>query len=216
MQDVIISMISNHELNKPEDQQNMTAPHKNMLRHGLLRVQRALQNSLKASTIKESFKLTGLFPLSLNQTLNECKDERSEDVDELIRQNFSGLVTIFKDHGQLKDSDLIATGIPTAMERISKKAKDVLTISSQRAVLLSHQESVVRWKAEDENKRPKPKASAIKVIKESKSAKRKVTAETLVIPSDSTRSKRKRRLTPKLQSLFDAGDDETSDSDYMC
>jgi hypothetical protein len=146
MHDLIIKVINSHEKNKSSDQK-MSSNHKNMLRHGLLRVQKALQKTLNTQTISDSFKNTGMYPLSLVKTLQQCRDKRSDNIDNMIIKKMPDFIKIFKDNGVIKDSDLIASGIPSAMAKETKNPKDKLTISHQRAVLLSHEESLVRWKA---------------------------------------------------------------------
>ena len=140
MNDLIIKVINSHEQNKSSDQQ-MSSSHKNMLRHGLLRVQKALQKTLNTQTISDSFKNTGMNPLSLVMTLQQCRDNRSDDVDKMIIKKMPYFIKIFKDNGVIKDSDLIASGIPSAMAKETKNPKDTLTISHQRAVLLSRRVS---------------------------------------------------------------------------
>jgi hypothetical protein len=116
-----------------------------MLCNGLLRIQRALQDTLKSSTIEDSFIKTGMCPFDIDKILAQCKDERTESVDNTIKENMDDLVKIFRDNGQLKDSDIKAIGILPITGK--KYNKEKLTISRQRAVLLSHDQSLARWRS---------------------------------------------------------------------
>ena len=61
---VIQDMIDSHELEK-EKGNEMSSSHKRMLRLG----QRSLQIAVKTTTVQNSFTLTGMYPLDLDQTL---------------------------------------------------------------------------------------------------------------------------------------------------
>jgi len=87
MNNIILELISKHESTKDKRMQLSTS-HKNMLRRGLLKVKKCLSNTLKMSTIQDSFALTGMYPLSLDRTLGKCPSERSGNVDNLIRELF--------------------------------------------------------------------------------------------------------------------------------
>ena len=82
-----------------------------MLRHGLLRIQCALQNTIKTSIVKESFEMTGMYPFDLDKSLSKCPAKRSEEVDNKIRVEFPNLVKIFYSNGELKDSEMERAGI---------------------------------------------------------------------------------------------------------
>ena len=91
MNNIISEVISKHESTKYKGMQLSTS-HKNMLRHGLLKVKKCLSTTLKISTIQDSFALTGMYPLSLDRTLGECPSKRSDKEDNLIRESFPDLV----------------------------------------------------------------------------------------------------------------------------
>jgi hypothetical protein len=135
-------MITKHEDTKQGDK--MTYAHKKMLRFGLLRVQKCLQKTLNSDTITSSFSETGMYPLNFNKTLEKCLDMRSEQMDALILEKFDSFVQFFKENGHLTDKVLYDSGIKSKISDGSKKNRDELTISSQRAVLLSHPQAISR------------------------------------------------------------------------
>jgi hypothetical protein len=90
-----------------------------------------------------------------------------------VLDNFDALVEIFKMTGQVTDNDLRAAGIVSAITT-EDKSRDNLILSSQRAVLLSHEESVKRIqkvnqlkevKAKSPTKEKKPTKLTLKSIK---------------------------------------------------
>ena len=172
------------------------------------------KKTLKSSTIKDSFKLTGMYPVSLENSLSQCPVQCSHQVDILIKNNFNLLVQTFETNGQLTAADLESAGIATAMP--SKTSKDKLTISHQRATLINHEKSIKRLK---DHKDMKEKENLNKEARrQGRVAKRKVskviTSSTMSVSVEAhniDRPRRKRQMTSKMMNYISQNKDDNDD-----
>jgi hypothetical protein len=67
----------------------INARHKKLAVLGLLRVQMAMQNVLKPTILTDSFKLCGIYPLSLDQMMSQCTKNLTPDEEDTIRATTS-------------------------------------------------------------------------------------------------------------------------------
>lgn len=84
---------------------SLVAAHKKMGALGLLRVQLALQLSMKRYMIQESFKQCGIYPYSLAQVLANCKTKIDSDEERKISGVMDELTEKIRVQGELYDAD---------------------------------------------------------------------------------------------------------------
>ena len=90
---------------------------------GLLRVQRSLQIAVKTTTVQNSFTLTGMYPLDLDQTLSNCKADISSEEYKSISNSFPHLVDLFKENGKLTDQNINDIGVDSFIKLKTDKDK---------------------------------------------------------------------------------------------
>jgi hypothetical protein len=202
----LLNVITEHESKKSEGNR-MTYPHKKMLRMGLLRIQKVLQLTLRQDIVQESFSKTGMYPFNLDKILDECKSKLNDEQRDIIKDKLPGLVDIFELEGHISDASLIKSGILPTVN--SAKPKDQLTLSSQRAVLLSHAKSVALLKDASikaaEKKEKGKKLPAEVPIPKIVATKRK---EDITTDACQRVSQRKKQKTEKMKRFEEDFDDE--------
>lgn len=109
----------------------MSAAHVKMAVFGLLRVQLAIQNTVKRSMIKDSFRLTGVYPFSLGQILHQCNTTITPDEQLNICAVLPKLATLMLEHGELKEADMDKCHIRGTTH------KDNLVLNRRRSVILT-------------------------------------------------------------------------------
>ena len=206
---VIQDMIDSHELEKEKG--NEMSSHKLMLRLGLLRVQRSLQIAVKTTTVQNSFTLTGMYPLDLDQTLSNCKADISSEEYKSISNSFPHLVDLFKENGKLTDQNINDIGVDSFIKL--KTDKDKLVLSRQMAVQLSNikirdQNQIIKDKAIMKQKERRTMKTTTSSSKH-KSYDSDRVAEDEVIPE---RQKSQRKKTKSLKAKED--NEFESDEDY--
>jgi hypothetical protein len=121
-------------------QNGINARHRKMAVYGLLRVQMAMQNVLKPKIIKDSFKVCGIYPLSLEQMMKQCTADLSPQDEEDIRRVLPTLVEIMKLQGEIFEQDFDDIGVKPS----AKKNTDRLVVSRRRGCILTGKEFVER------------------------------------------------------------------------
>ena len=73
---IIEGIIKLHESNYNT---NIDTNHRRYMIYGLLRIQAALENSIRISTLRDSFKDTGIFPFKIEKMISNCKEPISDE-----------------------------------------------------------------------------------------------------------------------------------------
>jgi hypothetical protein len=154
----------------------MPAHHKKLFTNGLVRVQLALQQSLRVKGIVESFKIVGVYPFNARTILKNCKTPISQQQEEIIMQNLPKLAKKIMKEGELFDADFLYAGIGHATEA----EKDALVVYRRRSCFLTSKALICRERL---------KAQTIEDKKEEASRKRVIAAEKKRVRDDKKRSR---------------------------
>ena len=151
----------------------MNASHVRMAVTGLMRVQKALYNSINQDKILDSFSATGIFPYNLTTILKNVKLTPANALgyqEELnIFCNMEEMGRLMKKHGELFETDMDRMGIRKEVVTTNKMSKDDLVLHRRRACILTNRGLIGR---EDAKRESKAQAEAARV---EKSTKRKQT-----------------------------------------
>jgi hypothetical protein len=142
---------------------SMSIQHKKMGVVGLLRVQLALQMSLRPDMIMDSFKITGIYPLSLPQIFNNCTTKMTVADQASVVASMPLLVHQIKRVGEISDKAFDEL-LPTVATNFPRK--DDLVLNRRRSVLLTNLKLIEK----EDNKRRivELEREVAKVKKESK------------------------------------------------
>jgi hypothetical protein len=154
-----------------------------MAKTGLLRVQMAMNNTIKSQSIRESFLVTGQCPYNLRRIIGNCKTEISDEQYNLIETNLIHLSNVMDMEGEITEAEYDRLGIlATTEKRDRQKSTDDLVLNRRRSIILTHPKVLER---EIEYRKKRDEAAAARVtrkrIKEtsvvitSKKAARKIT-----------------------------------------
>lgn len=170
----LTAIYQKHE--KTNNNRKISAGHKRMGIMGLLRVQLALQLSMRRTMIQESFKLTGIYPYSLDTILDECSTKIGLEERTLICAALPKLSNLIGQQSELFDKDFDNSNIRKNVD----KEKDHSVVYRRRSIILNGKAHLereeVRLQAEEaaiaeaaEKKRKKKEAlEARKVAKKPK------------------------------------------------
>lgn len=167
----------------------LSTDHKKKTVYGLLRVQRALETSLKPHTIKESFEKCGIYPFSAVKMLNQFDLNISKDQEEQLLSSVPELANRMALQGELFDKDFSDFNIG-----VDEDNKDRNIVSRRRSVILNninHIQSEIQKGIDKEQaviiaaqaKLQKEINRTTKAPKENKK-KRKCSEETVATPSE--------------------------------
>ena len=140
--------------------------HKKMAVEGLLKVQLALQNSMKRDMVCKSFAMCGIYPLSASQILNQCKTKIDTAEEERIMKSLDCLVERMKVQGELYEQDFDDFGIMTG----TSGTKDKLVLYRRRSVILTNKQLYMR----EVEKRDKSKVAQLPKPKKNARPKKKI------------------------------------------
>jgi DNA polymerase I-like protein with 3'-5' exonuclease and polymerase domains len=114
----------------------MNPNHVRLLKIGLLKVQRALQETLRPRIVKESFAATGVWPLDAAKIIRNCRTAKLtvQDMDKYTRavRSLAGDIEIY---GRISDQAFADWGINPTTEA---RGVDHLVLCRRRAELLTH------------------------------------------------------------------------------
>ena len=132
------SLLSSKKRKKTKQQAVFNPAHAKMAITGLLRVQAALQNTMKPEMIRESFSKAGVYPYSLSQILNNCSTKLSSNEEQNIVTQMNDLTNKMKKQGEIFETDFDMCHIMSSHQDNSKKARDELVIYRRRSCILTH------------------------------------------------------------------------------
>jgi hypothetical protein len=118
----------------------MPAHHKKLFTHGLVRVQLALQQSLRPRMIQDSFKMVGVHPFDERVILKNCKTPISQEQESIIMENLPHFAKKIMTDGELFDEDFLKAGIGNATEAL----KDALVVYRRRSCFLTSKSLIAR------------------------------------------------------------------------
>jgi hypothetical protein len=115
--------------------------------HGCLSIQYALQQCIQPRFIVNGFKDCGQYPLEYERIMSQCYREISNEALGAMKDATDANVEFFLKHGQLTEEQLDSTGIPQFDVNDEGKAtpRDKRVLNHQRAVLLSHPDTIDRY-----------------------------------------------------------------------
>jgi hypothetical protein len=142
----------------------MPAHHMKLFTTGLLRIQIALQNSMRPKLIRDSFRLTGIYPLDPKQILKNCKSPIGNNELVRIMDVLPTLVRKLKVEGELFYDDFVRAGI---RQTDFDERKDDLVIYRRTSCVLTNMRLVTRERLKAEA------AADVKEAKAEKAAERK-------------------------------------------
>jgi hypothetical protein len=106
--------------------------------YGLIRVQIALQQTIRMRMITDSFAWTGIYPFNISKILSSCSNKPTYDEELNILSAMPRLVVKFKNQGELYDQDFDE-------ENIKKTSvKDHLVTNRRRSIILTSHAYVSR------------------------------------------------------------------------
>jgi aromatic ring-opening dioxygenase LigB subunit len=117
-----------------------------MAKFGLLRVQLALQCSMKPHMIKESFQACGIYPYSLDKIINNCKVTISKTQYSIINRCMPELIQIMELKGEISEADFDRLEISKTTDDDGKSI-DLLVLNRRRSVVLTHPKAIERERA---------------------------------------------------------------------
>lgn len=132
--------------------EGLKSTHKKFAVLGLLRVQKALNETMKSTTISESFRKTGIYPFNFQTIMRNCTTAlpiRELDALQAVLPQMSAL---FQQKGEVTDADMTALGV-----RAPKSVKDKLIVSRRRAIILTDVKHIAAQKTVAAAKATKPK-----------------------------------------------------------
>ena len=99
--------------------------------------------TLKASTVKNSFKITGIYDYntraySLEQMLKQCKTQFSAEEEEQLRVYLDQLINIMREQGEITDADMDSIGVPNST------IKDNLVLHRRRSLIMTNKVFIAR------------------------------------------------------------------------
>jgi hypothetical protein len=115
------------------DVKTMKAAHIKMALYGLLRVNYALQLTMKCNMIKESFQLCGIYPYSTDQILASCKTAILLEESDHIKSVLPALSALIGEESELFDKDFEEFNI----RNNKNSSKDSLTTCRRRSIFLN-------------------------------------------------------------------------------
>lgn len=120
---------------------------KNKIIYGCLSIKYALEDCMRPRLIRDGFKNCGQFPLSYKAIMDQCYSEITHEDFEAMKEATDMNVEYFLKHGQLTEEQLTATGIPEFEVKKGDNTvpRDKRVLNHQRAVLLSHPETIDRY-----------------------------------------------------------------------
>lgn len=151
--------LEEHQQTAPT-KQRMSPSHVKMAKIGLLRIRAALPSGIKSNTIKDSFKLTGVYPFCLETILNNCKSVITNEQRVTIADAMPQLVASFEATGQFKEKDFHDLNIGEGVKR--GKPKDQLPLWRRRSVEITHAAVARELLADAANKATEKAAKARK------------------------------------------------------
>ena len=187
LNEIFKNHIENH--NGSSKNSKMTAAHVKMATLGLLRIQLALEETARPTIIKNSFKDTGVFDVSLGgcnieTILNNCSTDIDEPLRVKIINQMNELAKRITTNGELLETDFDDLDIESNIEcQSKKKCKNELVLSRRRSVILTNIELLKSeegkrnlklsqiTEAQNKSKKRKEKSEEKKELKKNKKIK---------------------------------------------
>jgi hypothetical protein len=146
MEQRLIDTINKHAKLKSK----LTADKKKNIAFSLIRLIKRSEKIVDIKTvIVDGFRILGLHPYSLAQTLSLCQVPLAKYGQGMTVQRLESMVPQFaatmKEHGEVKDSEL-SNALIEADEELMEVPKDQKPQQNQRAIIITHRESVRRRK----------------------------------------------------------------------
>lgn len=144
-----LGKIFDQHVSKSSTSKQMSARHQKLAKLGLLRVKRALTETINPIFVKHSFEATGIYPLSVDKMIGNCSKKVSLDEMSEIREKLPQLVKVFSRQGELLAKDFNIFGSFVTEE---SKNKDNLVLNHRRSVILTSKALIARELAKLEEK----------------------------------------------------------------
>jgi transposase len=116
----------------------LDARKRKMAVYGLLRVQLALQITMRPRIVTDSFKWTGIYPFNMQKILKNCSTILSGTEEKLIMDAIPTLSEKFQNQGELFDEDFDEVGIKETTK------KDHLVTNRRRSIILTSKGYICR------------------------------------------------------------------------
>lgn len=166
MLDMLQGIVNAHHAPVHNKEKHMKSQHVNMLKHGILRIQYAIQSTTKRSTIIDSFTSCGIYPFSFNRILDNFSKKMVVKPTKAEVKNFLDhrveLNSIMMNTGEVLDSDFDRFGIHGSSN------KDGLKLNQRRFVVMTNPAVVMQEYAKKVEKLQKVESD--RLIKEAKKA----------------------------------------------
>lgn len=137
--EVFKKQINDHKRDDQSDCQYMTYEHVDMGVKGLLRIQLALQESMRPRLMRESFAKTGIYPLSTKKILANCTTPISTELYISIQDHMPTLCAEMQAKGEI--SDALMLQLFPSIEPVTGM-KDHLVTTRRRSIMLTNKEYI--------------------------------------------------------------------------
>lgn len=139
-----------------------SAKRKNVV-NGILKVIATSKKTVTTAIVENGYAEIGLFPFSLATIMSSCTKKVSVNEFQTIESALPGLVAIFKSHGQITEEEFDQANIASDGGETGRtfKQKDQRALSRQRAVNLTHPQTVERYRHQ-KNKHAGPDAIVVR------------------------------------------------------
>lgn len=111
--------------------------------YGCLAVMRAICDSVKPHVISDGFRVTGQYPFSISQMLDQSYADIDVELRDVMNSRLENDLPLFREQGYLTEAQYAASGIPTNDDPTGKP-RDERGLHNQRAMLLTHPKTVER------------------------------------------------------------------------
>lgn len=162
---------------------------------GLLRIQKALQESATPDMIRKSFEVVGQSPLSIKTTLSHCRANIVRQQESVIYRSIENLSKLFLEQGELYDHQIQECGINPTVP--CPTPKEQLNLSRRRSVLLTNKLVQNNLRAMQNNKKKNNKRPKDKSMTTAEQKKKSKTSSAASKPKPKQQPKQKRAPNSK-------------------
>jgi len=173
-------------MEKQSEKGSFTHAYIDSVSKGLVKVHHCLK-TIRPETIMKSFNNCGLFPLSIEKILQNCRGlkELTDHERDNVFNSIPNLTRKVRMNGELTERDMTREGIPVNVQYSHKLSKDELVNYRRRAILLTHDRYI------DKEQMKKNDKGLKEAMKELKNQQQDAAPEP---PAENTTGKRKRKV----------------------